>query len=205
MKIMFRLIRTSATVCVLGTLAFGASIASAQKSEPPIVLNDEQVVDRVWEHVDLRLVRQVDVWFENGEFPRVISLLRARWHLSPKDYEMATDLGWMLENVKETEEAIEVYEKFIKVDPKNPNVRYPLAFLYNQKKQYEKVISILEPTLTMKPAPDANSFRTCAKAYERLGKIKDAIRVWEMQLKVYPGDLAAKANIDRAKKKLNGQ
>lgn len=204
MKTMFRLFRTSAIVSALGVLTLGASMASAQKSEPPIVLNDDQAVERIWEHVDLRMVRQIDVWFDNGEFPRIISMLRARWHLSPTDYEMATDLGWMLENVKETEEAIEVYEKFIKVSPKDPNVRYPLAFLYNQKKQFEKVVALLEPTLTMKPVPDANSFRTCAKAYERLGKFKDAIRVWEMQLKAYPGDLPAKANIDRVKKKMGG-
>ena len=37
-----------------------------------------------------------------------------------------------------------------------------------------------------------------------LAEFKDAIRVWEMQLKAYPGDLPAKANIDRVKKKMGG-
>jgi len=181
-------------LCWVLALATVAS-APAQKSGNPRV-------DAVWAAVHNRMYRQSDYWWEDGDFPRCVNLLRFMFRTMPGDYEIATDLGWMLENIDRYDEAAEVYQDFYTLNPKDPEAAYPIANYYFTKKQYEKAYTILDPTLKMQPHPHPNSFRVCAHSYERAGKLQDSKRVWNMLLKLTPNDGMAKANLARVEGKI---
>ncbi len=159
-------------------------------------------VDEIWTHATNRMADQLDQSFEDGDYPFVISMLRISFADEPKNYDVATNLGWMLENVHEWDQAEEFYKNFSSDNPGNPEAAYPLGFFYYMRKRYVEAERVLEPTLPR--AVHGNTFRILAKSYEREKKFSDAIRVWELQLKKWPDDGAAKANIDRVKKKMAG-
>ncbi len=160
-------------------------------------------LDEIWGHVDNRVVTQLDVWFELGEFPLSASLLNIQYRYEPDDENTMTNYGWMLENIEQLNEAREVYVEYIKSHPEDADAPFALAFSYNKARDYANVIKILEPTMTKTPHP--NSYRLLAKAYERMKRDKDAVRVWELQLKAFPGDETVMMNIKRVKARMGGK
>lgn len=164
------------------------------------VAQDAGRLSRIWEAADTRMVRQVDAWFKGGDFPRLIQLLKFRVELYPNDYEAATDLGWMLENVDEKEQALAVYRRYRERNPKDPDAPYPEANYYFVRREYEKIPPLLEPSLSLKPHP--NSYRILAHSYERMDRLKESKRVWEAYLALFPDDGAAKRNLERVIQKI---
>ncbi|MBS1717015.1 MAG: hypothetical protein JSS72_04720 [Armatimonadetes bacterium] len=150
-----------------------------------------------------RMNRQGDVWFENGDFPRVIQQLRFMNRLSPSDYEVATNLGWLLESVDVYGEALATYTRFRRLNPSDPDASFPEANFYFAKKMYARVPALLEPSLKLHPHP--NTFRILAHAYERMDLLTESKRVWDEYIAKYPRDLPAEANLRRVINKLNGR
>lgn len=160
-------------------------------------------LNEIWEHVDNRVITQLDVWFELGEFPLSASLLNVQYRYEPDNEDTMTNYGWMLENIEQIKEAREVYVEYIKGHPNDADAPFALAFSYSKERDYANVVKILEPTMTKTPHP--NSYRLLAKAYERLKRDKDAIRIWELQLKAFPGDQTVMMNIKRVKARMGGK
>jgi tetratricopeptide (TPR) repeat protein len=158
----------------------------------------------IWHTARLRMEKQNDRWFEEGDFPRAIQSLRLMAQIFPHDYEIATNLGWMLENVEEYDEALSAYVRYLRDNPNDPDASFPQASFYYRRKLYAKVPPLLEPSLKLGKKPHANSYRLLAHSYEKLELLKDARRVWEMMIRAYPQDRAAKANLDRVIKKAGG-
>lgn len=178
-------------------LTLGVLTASGYAQAP-----DPQRIDAIWGAVNERIARQADSWFDEGDYPKVVQLLRMHYSLEPSDYEIATNLGWMLENIERREEALSVYISFRKGNPKNPDAAFPEGNFYYMKKAYAKVPPIIEPTLKEHPHP--NSYRILAHAYDRMKMYADSKRVWEAYLAEHPDDAAAKANLTKVEKKLSG-
>jgi tetratricopeptide (TPR) repeat protein len=158
----------------------------------------------IWSVAEDRIIRQNDIWFKQGDYPRAIQSLRILFGLEPHDYEIATDLGWMLENVENYDSALQVYTQFRKLNPNDPDAPFPEAHFLFQKKQYDKVPPLLEPTLKMGVHPHQNSYRTLAHSYERMKRYADSVRVWQTYLKLAPNDETAKGILQRVKKKMAG-
>lgn len=147
-----------------------------------------------------RFVDQSDQWFEDGDFPRIIQLLWIEYEANPKDYEAATDLGYMLQNVEQYDKALAVYVRFRTENPNDPDAPWPEANFYFSKKAYAKVPPLLERSITRKPHP--NSYRILAHAYDRMGLFADAKRIWETYLKRFPSDETAKAQLRKVDAKI---
>ncbi|HZH98842.1 MAG TPA: hypothetical protein VEX38_07705 [Fimbriimonadaceae bacterium] len=182
-------------VAVVGAVmaVAGTSVSAPQKPR----------LDAIWAAVHNRLTGQMDFWFEDGDYPRCIQMLRVLNEMDPSDYEAATDLGWMLENVESYDEALAVYIKFRKDNPKSPDAAFPEANFYYFRKAYSKVPPLIEPTLKSKP--HGNSFRILAHSYERLGLLADSKRVWQNFIKLAPKDETARANLRRVEGKIKSQ
>ncbi len=188
----------------MGIIAATAFILATQGA-PKIVTKSEGMatearLNEIWDHIDNRFITQSDVWFELGEFPSCVALLKVQTGYSPDDYEMMTNLGWMLENIERYGEARAVYLDFGTRHPKIGDAMFALGLSYSIKKEYAEVIRVLEPTLVNNPSP--NTYRTLARSYEMLKKPLDAIRIWELELKRFPNELSAIANIKRVKAKM---
>jgi tetratricopeptide (TPR) repeat protein len=167
-----------------------AACASAQ---------DAKRVEAIWAAANDRLTLQNDVWFEDGEFPMVVQLLRFQVELDPHDYETVTNLGWMLENIHEWDEAVVVYRDYKRNNPNDPDAALPEANYWFIKRQFAKIPPLLSK-VSSKAHP--NNFRILAHAFERTGKLKEAERVWKRYLALHPNDEAAKVNLARVKRKL---
>jgi tetratricopeptide (TPR) repeat protein len=183
-------------IWILGMSAL--ALAPCAKAQAP----DSKRIDAIWDIAQERMVRQNELWFKGGDYPRLIQCLRLQHGIFPHDYDVATNLGWMLENVESWDQALAVYIEFRNQNAGDPNSPYPEAYFYYMKKAYDKIPPLLEPTLAKRPHP--NSFRTLAHAYERLKLYADAKRVWVKYLSLAPDDLAAKANLAKVDKLLKG-
>lgn len=157
-------------------------------------------VSEIWDHIDNRVLMQTDIWYELGEFPSCVSLLRIQAAYSPDNYDACTNLGWMLENIERNDDALAVYLDFGKRHPNVGDAIFALGNAYFNMKDYKNSIKYLEPSLDKNPSE--NSYRILAKAYEKEGKPLDAIRIWELELKRYPKEQTPIANIKRVKAKL---
>jgi tetratricopeptide (TPR) repeat protein len=147
-----------------------------------------------------RVNRQLDYWFEDGDFPATVQLLRLQAEIQPQDYEVATNLGWMLENIERYDEALAVYVRFRRANPKAPDSPFPEANFYFRRRAYAKVIPLLEPSLDLRP--HANSFRLLAHSYERMDLLTDSERVWKRYIGLAPDDDPAKRNLERVQAKM---
>jgi tetratricopeptide (TPR) repeat protein len=160
---------------------------------------NSQRLQSIWNAASDRVTEQNDLWFKEGDFPRVIQLLRFSWEIDTSDYDVATNLGWMLENVENYPAALEVYTRYKALNPHDPDRTFPEAYYYFEKKQYATVAELLEPVLPERPGP--NAFRLLANTYTRLHRYKDSVRVWKDYIKIAPKDGAAKMNLAREEKR----
>lgn len=183
-------------VCVIAAFA----LQSMGLADPTKKLVAQDRSKLIWDSVHAQLETQIDVWFEKGEFPKIVQLLRVQNQFVPSDYEVATNLGWMLENIEQWDEALSVYVRFRKQNPTDPDSAYPEAHFYFGKKAYAKIPPLLEPTIAKNPQP--NAYRTLAHSYERMKLYADSKRIWETYLKRFPDDGAAKVNLAKVINKL---
>ena len=156
----------------------------------------------IWGHINARLNSQTDIWFKKGYFPTCINLLRYEYEEDPSNYDIATNLGWMLENVHLWDKALAIYVRFRKDNPTMADAAFPEAYFYFEQKAYSKVPPLLQPTISRHPF--ANSYRLLAHSYEKLGLYPDALTVWKQLVVDYPQDAAAKLNMEKIAKKVGG-
>lgn len=159
--------------------------------------------EAIFNAYDSRIVNQIDKWFNDGDFPRCIQILRINHELNPFDYETTTDLGWMLGNIERPDEELQIYIEYRKAYPNYKDAALPEATFYFMKKMYDRIPPILEPKMDMRPHP--NNFRILAHAYERTGQLEKSKQTWERYLKLNPNDETAKNNLNRVLKKLEEQ
>ncbi|RYG34407.1 tetratricopeptide repeat protein [bacterium] len=177
------------------------AIGSSAATDP-----DPKRLDAIWDASYNRINSQLDVWFDDGDFPRAITLLKSQRELWPKDYEVATNLGWMQENIQMYGEALNTYQRYRLENPEDPDRALPEAQLYFSSAQfkrdpsgYDKAIALLEPNVGSPAHP--NVYRILANAYERTKRFEDSARVWKIYLGKNPNDPAAKNNLARVEKK----
>lgn len=156
----------------------------------------------IWGFAMDRVTRQMDAWFKDGDFPRVIQTLKFQTNLYPDDYEAATNLGWLLESTERPDEALATYIQFRRNNPGDADAAFPEANFYFRKKAYDKVPPLLEKSIRMSPAPHPNAFRILAHSYERMNLLSDSLRIWRMYVAKAPEDGAAKTNLAKVERKI---
>jgi len=181
---------------LVGTLTLATSSPAAGQAPA----NDR--VAAILEHAQARLEQQNDIWFEDGEFPKIIQSLRIQFEMRPDDYEVATNLGWMQTNVEDEPAAIQTYTTYLKRNPQDSDAALPLAQLHYMKKRYAPVPALLEPAIARAKVPHANAFRILAHSYERTGQLEKSRATWLRFLKVSPDDGPAKVNLKRVEGKI---
>ena len=182
------------------SLLLVATAALLGAGPAPMSAEDRQAA--IWSHAQGRIEQQMDIWFEDGDYPKVIQVLKIEANAFPNDYEVATNLGWMQENVEDYDAATRSYERYLKNNPKDPDASFPLASLYFRKKNYARVPALLEPAVKRTPPPHPNVFRTLAHSYERTDRLTESRRVWQSYIKIAPNDDTAKVNLRRVEKKI---
>ncbi|RYG22600.1 hypothetical protein EON82_16640 [bacterium] len=182
-----------ALVVFVGLAALGSAQA-AKKAAPP------SRVDTILDFANDRMSTQIDVLFEDGDYPAVISLLRVQAEAYPSDYDVWTNLGWMQENIQAWDTALATYARYRRQNAGDPDASLPEATFYFNRRLFSKVPPLMEPAIKGKCHP--NAFRILARSYEKQEMLTDAARVYKALIARAPNDGAAKANLKRVEGKL---
>ena len=177
-------------------IALAVAVAGVSFAQAP----DKKRLEAIDTGIYNRFVDQSDVWWEDGDYPRIIQMLWILFLASPTDYESATNLGWMLANIEQYDDELAVYVKFRQSNPNDAEAPFPEANFYFQNKAYGKVPPLLEATL--KKSPHANSYRILAHAYDKLGLLQDSKRVWQALITKEPTNETAKVNLKKVEAKI---
>lgn len=157
--------------------------------------------DAIMDEANSRLSTQIDVLFDDGDFPAVIQLLKFQAEMFPADYDVWTNLGWMEENVQAYDAALATYVRYKRNNAAtDPDAALPEATFYFNRHLYAKVPPLMEPAIKGKCHP--NAFRILARAYEKQGMLTDSARVYKALTVRDPSDGAAKANLKRIEDKI---
>ncbi|MDD3726682.1 MAG: CDC27 family protein, partial [Candidatus Ratteibacteria bacterium] len=140
----------------------------------------EGVIDILYLYVD-------ELWHE-GQYSKIFPVLKLITTISPQEVEAWTLGGWFLingiapqlsgkEKEKVIDYAIDFMKQGIKANPGDQRIYMELAMYYYNRQDYESAISYLE-----KIEPEIPSYHFLhlkAHTYQKLGKKKEAIEVWE--------------------------
>lgn len=160
----------------------------------------------IWDSAYNRMAEQASIWYDAGDFPRSVQLLRLQYEIFPNDFDVVTNLGWMLENVEQYPAALATYIDFRHRNPEDPDAGLPEAQFYMLKRAFAKIPPLLEPSMKSKKAkPSHLTYRVLAIAYERLNLLSDAQRVLKAFLDEAPSDTTARNNLERVEKKIRGE
>jgi len=152
-----------------------------------------------------RMSRQNDAWYRTGEFLPIIQSQEILVAVNPKDEETWDVLIWMYQNVEMPDLQWTATRRFASANPSYIDAKYYEANFMFAKKLYAKIPALLEPLISQSPPPDPNAFRFLAHSYNRMGYYEDALRVWDVYIKIKPKDLQAIANRKGVAEKMKKQ
>ena len=165
-------------VVLLLTLVLGLTVRA----------QDQERVDKILFYVNKRTTTEADASFDQGDYPRVIQLLKMEYEVRPWDGELATNLIWMLGNIEDDGAALAYAIRYRQDNPNDPDHGLPEATLYWGWRAFARIPAILEPDIDKDWDMHRNVFVLLSNAYDRMGFHKDVVRVLDIALKHYPGD-----------------
>lgn len=139
-------------------------------------------------------------WHEGFHF-QLIRIQKACIELDPSFGEAYENAAWLLVSYNRKDEALALLKRYLENNPNRYEPYYELGwFYYHWQKQPAEAIPWLEKAVRFPHPPIIE--HTLAHAYERAGRLKDALAVWENKLKRYPGDPIAKRHVERLRELL---
>lgn len=167
---------------------------------PATPQTEDDQVNRVMRSAHERQSTQNEVWFKNGDFPRSVQNLRFMNANDPYDYEVVTSLGWLLFSTESYAEEWATYTRFERMNPEMPDGALPLGEMLFNRKVWSQIPAVLEPRLArFETKLHANNFRFLGLAYQRMGDFEQAVRVFEIAVRVHPTDANLMRNLNNAK------
>lgn len=202
MRLLLLLAAALAAVPVLAQPGRALTDEQVDKTSPSLVRPERPPASRmdiIMDSMDTRLINQSDRWFDDGEFPMVISLLRLQCDMDTTNYDLWTSLIWMYGNIEDRTKELAAAIEFRELNRTWGEAWYPEAEIYFRRGMRAKAIPLLEQAIILGPV-HPNSYRLLGNSWRSLGFPAQAVRVWEAMLKLYPSDERAKAQLDRARK-----
>jgi tetratricopeptide (TPR) repeat protein len=170
----------------------------------PVRAQDNDRVNQILMHAEIRASNEADAAFELGDYPTIIQNQKIRFELSPSDFDLATNLVWMLGNIENDGESLAYAKRYRILNPGSPDKGFAEAELYTRWKMYSRIPAVLEPDIKMVPPPHRNSFTMLSQAYIRMKMWEDAVRVLDVAIKHYPDELVFVRNRARALDAIGG-
>jgi tetratricopeptide (TPR) repeat protein/mono/diheme cytochrome c family protein len=125
------------------------------------------------------------------------ALMRARLEKNPDNWFAHSGLSSALITQGRTDEALSHIQEALRLEPRNPQLRYNLANTQLALGRTEEAIRSYQQALAIEPDhPKANN--NLAVAFQRLGNLERAVEHYREQLTVTPMDAQAHANLGTA-------
>jgi len=103
----------------------------------------------------------------------------------PKEKIVHSDLGLYYQGKNMFDQAIEEYQKALKLDPNYGSALNQIAYIYVEMGDFEKAIEYFKRYASVSPG-DANPIDSMAELYFRMGRIEEAIAKYKEALEIKP-------------------
>jgi tetratricopeptide (TPR) repeat protein len=152
----------------------------------------DQAVDILW--------LMSDRYFHVGDYESAVRMHYGSIALDPHFVEAYSVAAWLLDSMDRTEEALSLLENGFKLNRSSYQLPFDIGFILTRHKKFEEAVKWYEIASAL-PGPFWVK-HALAKAYERVGRLEDALRVWRDRLNEAPEDAVVKHNYERVKKML---
>lgn len=122
---------------------------------------------------------------DNTQLSVEIARLRQAIALAPNDAQNHANLGKLLLQSEQTDEAIEEFEKAVSLDPGLVEALCNLGVAYQQEGRVDEAISQYQKAIQIRP-DNVDALNNCGVAYEQKGALKDAIASYRKALSLRP-------------------
>lgn len=180
----------------------GLTLLSAGFSQQKMPDATRKKLDYVADRIQDQSVIAADYYWHKGVHHWMMGMLFFLIELDPKDVELYSGLGWILDSNDMPDRALEVYERGIKANPTKFDNYYDAGFFHYQKKNYEKAADYARQAVS-KGAP-AVVYKLLAHSYEKMKNYEKALEVWEQIRKLTPDDVAIDHNVKKLKALMTG-
>ena len=111
----------------------------------------------------------------------------------PDDPKILLSKAKLLDEKEMYDEAIELLEKLIKLDPKNSNGYWQLGWDFSKKGENEKAIENYKKCIQLDPS-NASAHNNVGVGFDRLKKYNEALKAFEMALSIENNDVLYHSN-----------
>jgi Tfp pilus assembly protein PilF len=150
----------------------------------------DRVVDGLWE--------TTDYYWHDGDYNRIVSLVRVSVEADPSFNDAYSSAAWLLWSMGDTVAADSLLEYGVTRTQDKGDLYYELGWhLYNTKR-YAAAQPYLEKAITY-PNSEARWYSTLGHTYRQLKKYDEAVKTWETVVKKFPDFPPGKTNLERVK------
>jgi tetratricopeptide (TPR) repeat protein len=199
---------TKPLLAALAAAVFFAPFAAARAAEaapaaaPPAatVLQVDgitnQVTDKLWE--------RTDHYWHDGDYNRIVSLLRVVVEADPTFDEAYSVGAWLLWSMGDKAAADRFLDHGVKNGKNKWVAHYNFGELLFVRRQFQDAIPHLNASIQFYGAPAA-AWKMLAHSYEKAGNLTKSVELWRTVVKKFPADAAAPRNLARVEKLLESR
>ena len=188
MKLFFLVLLLLGVGLCFGTVASSAAPLQSSPTQVSGILN--RVVDR--------LAAQRDVYWHQGDYPRIIALDRIITEANPHFIDAYETGGWLMDSLGNHKEAEAYYRQGVANNPRVEPPYFGLAFFYFQTLHNYPLAASLFREGARLPGGDINDWKMAAHAYTHAHDYNRALATWEYIKKRWPHGLAVDHNLQEA-------
>jgi serine/threonine protein kinase/Flp pilus assembly protein TadD len=119
------------------------------------------------------------------DLPKQIQILEEIVRKYPKEKNILMTLGISYHTIGRYDDAIEVLNSALDLDPNYGSALNMIAYTYSHKGDFEKALGYFERYAAASPG-DPNPFDSMAETYFRMGRLDDAIETYQKALEIVP-------------------
>lgn len=164
------------------------------KNTPATVSNDivnkQMPVDEVHKGLDNPTSIPPNKQNVNSSVFDQLEAMRKETENNPTDTLKLREYADFLASAHRHEEAITYYEKILKIDPKKKEILFTIAFMYNNKLDFEKAEQWTKRILKIDPR-DSQALYNLGAINASRGNKNKAREIWERIVREFPGTSSA--------------
>jgi tetratricopeptide (TPR) repeat protein len=179
------------------TLLLLTILNSPSLAASPALSNGMQITG-ILGQVEGRLVAQRDIYWHQGDYPRIIALDRIITAADPHFLDAYETGGWLLDSLGDRKDAQAYYRLGVANNPRVEPPYFGLAFFYfSTLHDYPLAASIFREGARL-PGADINDWKMTAHSQEHAHEYVQAVATWQYIKKRWPHGLAVNQNLKRA-------
>jgi pentatricopeptide repeat protein len=151
---------------------------STRASDVSSDTQDEIQADGILSSVVDHLWSQTDDYFHDGDFPRIVALMRIIVSIDPHFVDAFNTGAWIMWSMGDDNDATAFYQQDVQSNPLDSDAYYDYGFfLYNHLHNFPGAVAVFTADIANADAGILD-YRMLAHSYEKEGRWDRALEVW---------------------------